>query len=110
MPDNVTFQSNQVATPPKDTVVAADVIDGVAYQRMKLVVGDDGVVENATLDTPLPIAEYELRTLIAENQAQTIALIQILSDNMEQMLNQLKIMNMHLQTLTREEFEDEEIL
>ena len=51
MADNVTFQKTATATPPTGTIVAADVIDGVAYQRVKIVVGEDGVASDSWKDT-----------------------------------------------------------
>ena len=91
MADNVTFQPDTLATPPGDTVVATDEIDGVDYQKIKLVTGEDGEVENFSHSAPLPIIEIGLRDL------------------MEQMLVQLKIMNMHLSELTHEEFQEGDI-
>ena len=55
MADNVTFQTNRAATPPNNTVVATDDVGGVAYQRIKLVHGEDGSVDGDVSDVlPLP--------------------------------------------------------
>ena len=50
MADNVTFQKTATATPPTGTIVAADVVDGVAYQRVKISVGEDGVASDSWKD------------------------------------------------------------
>jgi hypothetical protein len=56
MADNVTFQAANPATPPAGFKVATDEIDGVAYQRMKLDVGADGVSLPVDADHPLPVS------------------------------------------------------
>lgn len=56
MADNLTFQATP-ATVPASTVVATDKIDGVDYQRMKLVIGEDGVNDgDVSSDNPVPAA------------------------------------------------------
>jgi len=43
MADNVTIVSDATAgSPPRDTVIATDDIDGVQFQRVKLDLGADG--------------------------------------------------------------------
>ena len=42
MADNVIYQTEDAATPPDGTVIAADVVDGVAIQRVKITLGEDG--------------------------------------------------------------------
>lgn len=54
MPDNTTIGSGAVV--PVDVPVAADDIAGVKYQRVKLSVGADGVVGDATPANPLPVS------------------------------------------------------
>ena len=92
MSDNVTFQSDQLATPPKDFIVATDEVDGVDYQKIKLVTGEDGEVYAVTHANPLPFVDNVLR------------------DFMEQILSQLKILNTHLSILTSEEINKEDTL
>jgi hypothetical protein len=70
--DNVTFQSSSYATAPNETVVATDKVDGVDYQRMKLVVGTDGealfdVSNMNPLPVSLDIADRILKELKAIN-------------------------------------------
>lgn len=43
MADNVTFQTDQLATPPDGLTVATDDVGGVDYQRIKIDLGGDGV-------------------------------------------------------------------
>jgi hypothetical protein len=50
MADNVGY------TPGTGATVAADEIDGVLYQRVKIAVGPDGVASDASADNPLPVA------------------------------------------------------
>ena len=88
MADNVKFQTSRLSTPPTGTEVAADVVDGVAYQRVKIVVGEDGVVEDFSQDSEFTITAASLSRLEALN---------------EQILFQLEIMNKYLSILTNEE-------
>jgi len=56
MADNVTFQKQKLATPPVDTIIGADVITDVAYQRMKVIIGDDGTNDgDVSAANPMPI-------------------------------------------------------
>ena len=56
MADNTTFQSSLTATPPKGLVVGGDEISGVLYQRMKLILGADGVNDgDVDASNPLPV-------------------------------------------------------
>lgn len=57
MADDVTFQTTTLATPPNGTVVAADVVSGVAYQRTKPVWGVDGSVVDTSASNPLPVVQ-----------------------------------------------------
>jgi len=58
MADNVTFQASLTATPAKDTVVGADEIASVLYQRMKLIFGADGTNSGDVSEAnPLPVIE-----------------------------------------------------
>ncbi len=88
MADNVSFQNKILATPPASTVVAADKIDDVAYQRMKLVIGKDGeAIGDVSTEIPLPV------TMEAANQ----------------ILTELRIMNMHLAIITDNTITEEDI-
>ena len=56
MADDVTFQSNVLATPAVGIVVAADEIAGAVHQRMKITVGADGANDgDVSIATPLPV-------------------------------------------------------
>lgn len=58
MADNVEFQASLTATPVKGTVVGADEIASVLYQRMKLIHGEDGVNDgDISLANPLPVTK-----------------------------------------------------
>jgi hypothetical protein len=86
MADNVEFQHTFTATPPKDTIVGADEIDGVVYQRMKLIHGADGVNEgDISALNPLPV---NLLALVTVNQS---------------ILSELVKMNKYLSILVNEE-------
>jgi hypothetical protein len=50
MADNVGY------TPGTGATVAADEIDGVLYQRVKIALGPDGVAADASLENPIPVA------------------------------------------------------
>ena len=86
MADDVVFQSTRPATPPSAEVIAADDVDGVKYQRMKLVTGADGeVIGDASDQYPLPVRDHinaeillELRKL---NIYMSLILGQEVSDN-----------------------------
>jgi len=52
--DNVQFQTT-VATPPSGAIVAADEIDGILYQRMKLVSG--ATPDDVSADAPLHVTD-----------------------------------------------------
>ena len=95
MADNVTFQTSRLSTPPTGTVVAADVVDGVAYQRVKIAVGEDGIVEDFS-----PASEITL-------SATSILDLKSLG---EEILGELKKMNIYLSLLTNEEIQDGEML
>lgn len=58
MADNVGY------TPGSGAVVAADDIGGVLYQRVKPVVGADGVAVDVSDDAPLPVKDDESRGLL----------------------------------------------
>ncbi len=52
MSDNVGY------TPGSGAIVAADNVGGNLHQRVKISVGADGVAEDASATTPLPVAAY----------------------------------------------------
>jgi len=79
MTDNVKYQTDDLATPPPSTEVAADVIDGVAIQRVKVTLGDDG--ENT--------GDLSQRRAMPVTEEFAINI-----------LNELKIMNMQLALIT----------
>jgi hypothetical protein len=80
MPDNVKFQSQVPSTPPIDTEVAADVIDDVAYQRMKIVLGEDGeVIADVSGRNPLPVTLAVGQEILLELKKLNLAL-SILTD------------------------------
>jgi hypothetical protein len=58
MADNVGY------TPGSGAVVAADDISGVLYQRVKPVVGVDGVAVDVSDDSPLPVADKHSGNLL----------------------------------------------
>jgi hypothetical protein len=58
MADNVGY------TPGSGATVAADDIDGVLYQRVKPVVGVDGVAVDVSDDAPLPVADNHSGNLL----------------------------------------------
>ena len=60
MSDNVQFQTNRLSTPPTGTVIAADVVDGVAFQRVKIAVGEDGVASDSWKDTRFDFTSGDL--------------------------------------------------
>jgi len=67
MTDNVNFQTDAPATPAKTTVVAADVIEGVAYQRVKIVTGEDGKVDgDITNKNPVQTMDVVVLTMLQE--------------------------------------------
>jgi len=56
MADNITYQNDYPATPPSGTVVAADHVGDVDFQRIKIVTGADGVVDGDVSETnPMPV-------------------------------------------------------
>ncbi len=55
MADDVTFQSATLATIPDGSIVAADRILNVLYQRVKVVYGVDGVATDVSASSPLPV-------------------------------------------------------
>lgn len=58
MADDVQYQSVKPATPPDTALIAADDVDGVKYQRMKLVTGVDGeVIGDLSTRHPLPVTD-----------------------------------------------------
>lgn len=59
MADNVGY------TPGSGATVAADDIDGVLYQRVKLAIGADGEATDASSLNPLPVADDGVRDLLA---------------------------------------------
>ena len=73
MADNVQFQTDAPATPVAETNVAADVIDGVAYQRVKIVNGKDGEVDGDA-SAELPLQTQDWRAM--EMMKQTLAVLQ----------------------------------
>jgi hypothetical protein len=58
MADNVGY------TPGSGAVVAADEVGGVLYQRIKPVVGDDGIVVDVSSTNPMPTKDSESRGLL----------------------------------------------
>lgn len=58
MPDNVGY------TPGSGATVAADEIGGVLYQRMKPVVGVDGVAVDVSIDNPMPLVANQTDDLL----------------------------------------------
>ena len=66
MSDNVTFQSEELETPPKDFIVATDEIDGVDYQKVKIVTGEDGVANDLTISDSLPVVDFKLGSVMLE--------------------------------------------
>ena len=68
MADNVTFQKSALATPASGEVVAADDVGGAKYQRVKLVLGDDGSVDGdaKSVDTKLRVSAMPYLYDIAE--------------------------------------------
>ena len=67
MAENVQFQSEAPATPPDTAVIAADDIDGVKYQRMKLVTGSDGqLLGDVSTHYPLPVRDYISQEILFE--------------------------------------------
>ena len=94
MADNVKFQTSRLSTPPTGTEVAADVVDGVAYQRVKIVVGEDGVVEDFSPTSEITIS--------------AVSLIE-LKELGENILNQLKIMNLYFSDITGNTFTEEDV-
>ena len=85
MADNVTFQSEELATPPKDFIVATDEVDGVDYQKIKIVTGEDGVANDLTISDSLPVVDFKLGSVMLE------------------VLEALKRIEQHLSILTNEE-------
>lgn len=71
MADNVGY------TPGTGALVAADEIDGVLYQRMKLAVGDDGVAVDASLTNPLPVDAVR----VADLSAMLMRLVKLMESN-----------------------------
>jgi hypothetical protein len=57
MADDVSVNTNTAASGATNVAVAADVIGGVAYQRVKLAVGADGVAVDASAANPLPVVQ-----------------------------------------------------
>jgi len=66
MTDNVGY------TPGAGATIAADDIDGVLYQRVKLSVGEDGVAQDVSELQPLPV------NIIADESMTTSLLLQYL--------------------------------
>jgi hypothetical protein len=65
---NVKFQSTTIASPPKDTNVATETIDGAELQRMKLAIGDAGIDDGNISETnPMPIKDSDLSLQIYIN-------------------------------------------
>lgn len=57
MADNTTYQTSTLATPPSGLVVAGDDVGGALHQRVKVVWGADGTVNDADTASgkPLPV-------------------------------------------------------
>lgn len=66
MTDNVGY------TPGAGATIAADDIDGVLYQRVKLSVGEDGVAQDVSGAQPLPV------NIISDESMETSRLLQYL--------------------------------
>lgn len=72
MPDNVTFQVSQTATPPNATVVATDEIGGAHYQLFKLNFGDNGTAYTLAYGTPMPIGTLPGGTFVVNGTPQVL--------------------------------------
>jgi hypothetical protein len=70
MADNVGY------TPGSGATVAADEIDGVLHQRVKLSIGDDGVAYDLSASNPMPITAI---TPVPTDSQRTDALLVMLS-------------------------------
>lgn len=62
---SVTFQSDQPATPPRETQVATDQVAGAEYQRVKLDFGAEGASTPVTASAPLPVAPLDFGARVA---------------------------------------------
>ena len=58
MADNVGY------TPGTGATVAADEIDGVLYQRVKLTTGEDGTATDVSEAAPMPVVDYNSGNLL----------------------------------------------
>ncbi len=81
MADDVTFQSAVLATIPDGSIVAADRVANVIYQRVKVVWGVDGVVTDASATNPLPVTTGRPSTGAPSNVASSNSSVTILAAN-----------------------------
>ncbi|MCP4569089.1 MAG: hypothetical protein GY841_16060 [FCB group bacterium] len=82
MSDNVTYQDDAPATPADGVVIAADNIDDVAYQRVKLTLGEDGVaMGDVSGRYPLTVSFGQADEIIKQLKIMNFQL-SILTDNM----------------------------
>lgn len=85
MADNVTFQTTP-ATPANGTVVAADDIGGIAFQRVKLTLGADGVNDSDVANSnPLPVKEKRASTATLSNVSDTASSTTLLASNVNRL-------------------------
>lgn len=93
MAESVTFQSATLATIPDGSKVAADIIAGEIYQRVKTTFGVDGVATDVSAGNPLPVtgattvtgtvvtSELPSTTGVAANVASSASNVTILAAN-----------------------------
>lgn len=79
--DNTTLQGTGVDD-VKAEVFASDHIGDVHHQRVKISVGPDGKATDSSLLNSLPVADYTTR------------------DFLNEIMNQMILMNMHLKVIT----------
>jgi len=54
--NNVPYQSNIPATPPPGTLIAADKVGNINFQRVKIDVGPPGVSVPVSAEHPVPVS------------------------------------------------------
>ena len=87
MADNVGY------TPGTGAVVAADEIDGVLFQRVKLAVGEDGSATDASLTNPVPVqAIGELIEAIEAQRMALQALVRTIGQSMPDTAGRLRVL------------------
>jgi hypothetical protein len=52
-------------TPGAGATIAADEIDGVLHQRVKLGIGEEGIAEDLSKENPMPVEAVRLQDLLA---------------------------------------------